>query len=140
MNHYYGPAQLSSLPGGVSRSGQPSGGVGGYWINASDGGVFSFGNAQFHGSMGGIPLNAPVVGMASTHDAGGYWEVASDGGVFSFGDAKFHGSTGSIRLEQADGRDGGDARRGRLLARGRPTAASSPTATQASTAARAAWC
>ena len=74
--------------------GQPSGGVGGYWINAADGGVFSFGNAQFYGSTGGMRLNQPVVGMASTHDAGGYWEVAADGGVFSFGDAQFHGSTG----------------------------------------------
>ncbi len=98
VNHYYGPAQLSTLPG---STGQPSGGVGGYWINAADGGVFSFGNAQFHGSMGGIPLNAPVVGIAATHDANGYWEVASDGGVFSFGDANFYGSTGSIRLNKA---------------------------------------
>ena len=79
---------------------QPSGGVGGYWIDAADGGVFSFGNAQFYGSTGGIRLNQPVVGMATTHDAGGYWEVASDGGVFSFGDAQFHGSTGSIRLNK----------------------------------------
>jgi hypothetical protein len=30
---------------------------------ASDGGIFAFGNAAFHGSMGGKPLNAPVVGM-----------------------------------------------------------------------------
>ena len=80
--------------------GQPSGGVGGYWLNATDGGVFSFGNAQFHGSTGGMRLNQPVVGMAATHDAGGYWEVATDGGVFSFGDAQFHGSTGSIRLNK----------------------------------------
>ncbi len=79
---------------------QPSGGVGGYWIDAADGGVFSFGNAQFYGSTGGMRLNQPVVGMATTHDAGGYWEVASDGGVFSFGDAQFHGSTGSIRLNK----------------------------------------
>ena len=81
-------------------SGQPSGGVGGYWLNATDGGVFSFGNAQFYGSTGGMRLNQPVVGMATTHDAGGYWEVATDGGVFSFGDAQFHGSTGSIRLNK----------------------------------------
>jgi SpoIID/LytB domain protein len=97
VNHYYGPAQLETLP---DSSGQPSGGVGGYWINASDGGVFSFGNAQFYGSTGSMRLNAPVVGIASTHDAGGYWEVATDGGVFSFGDAAFHGSTGSIRLNK----------------------------------------
>ncbi len=80
--------------------GQPSGGVGGYWINATDGGVFSFGNALFYGSTGGMRLNQPVVGMAGTRDAGGYWEVASDGGVFSFGDAMFHGSTGGLRLNQ----------------------------------------
>ena len=100
VDHYYGPATLGSLPGGASSVDGSSGGVGGYWINAADGGVFSFGNAQFYGSTGGMVLNQPVVGMASTHDAGGYWEVASDGGVFSFGDAQFHGSTGSIRLNK----------------------------------------
>jgi SpoIID/LytB domain protein len=94
VSHYYAPAQLTTL----GHSG--SGGVGGYWINASDGGVFSFGNAQFHGSTGGMRLNQPVVGIASTHDAGGYWEVAGDGGIFSFGDAPFHGSTGSLRLNR----------------------------------------
>ncbi len=99
VGHYYAPAQLASLPGGTATIGA-SGGVGGYWINAADGGVFSFGNAQFYGSTGGMRLNAPVVGMASTHDAAGYWEVATDGGVFSFGDAQFHGSTGSIRLNK----------------------------------------
>jgi hypothetical protein len=36
-----------------------------YWLVASDGGVFSFGNAGFYGSMGGKPLNQPVVGMAA---------------------------------------------------------------------------
>ncbi len=98
VDHYYGPAQLSTLPG--SNGGQVNGGVGGYWIAASDGGVFSFGNASFHGSMGGQPLNKPVVGIAATHDAAGYWEVASDGGIFSFGDAQFHGSTGSMVLNK----------------------------------------
>ncbi len=100
VEHYYGPATLQSLPGGASSVSGSSGGVGGYWINAADGGVFSFGNAQFYGSTGGMRLNKPVVGIASTHDAAGYWEVASDGGVFSFGDASFHGSTGSIRLNK----------------------------------------
>ena len=54
VNHYYGPAQLGSLPGGASSVDGSSGGVGGYWINAADGGVFSFGNAQFYGSTGGM--------------------------------------------------------------------------------------
>jgi SpoIID/LytB domain protein len=75
---------------------QPSGGVGGYWIDAADGGVFSFGNAQFYGSTGNIHLNQPVVGMTGTHGALGYWEVASDGGIFSFGDALFHGSVPGV--------------------------------------------
>jgi hypothetical protein len=70
----------------------PPGGNQGLWMSGSDGGVFSFGDAGFHGSMGGARLNAPIVGMASTPDGGGYWEVAADGGVFSFGDADFHGS------------------------------------------------
>jgi SpoIID/LytB domain protein len=77
---------------------QPSGGVGGYWMAAADGGVFAFGNAGFDGSMGGTHLNAPVVGIAATPDAGGYWLAAGDGGIFSFGDAGFHGSMGGTRL------------------------------------------
>ena len=67
---------------------------------ASDGGVFSFGDARFYGSTGGMRLNQPVVGMAGTPTGLGYWMVASDGGVFSFGDATFQGSTGSIRLNR----------------------------------------
>jgi hypothetical protein len=70
----------------------------GYWLAASDGGVFSFGDARFRGSTGGVPLVRPVVGMAPTPSGGGYWLVASDGGVFSFGDARFRGSTGGVRL------------------------------------------
>jgi hypothetical protein len=38
---------------------------GGYWLVASDGGIFTFGDATFFGSTGGTPLNKPVVGMAS---------------------------------------------------------------------------
>ena len=60
-----------------------------YWLVASDGGIFSFGDAGFHGSTGAIKLNKPIMGMASTHHGDGYWLVASDGGIFSFGDATF---------------------------------------------------
>jgi hypothetical protein len=73
---------------------------GGYWLVAADGGVFSFGDAQFHGSTGNLRLNRPVVGMAATQDGGGYWLVASDGGIFSFGDAQFQGSTGNLVLNK----------------------------------------
>jgi endoglucanase len=72
----------------------------GYWLVASDGGIFSFGNASFYGSTGAMHLNQPIVGMAATPDGGGYWLVASDGGIFTFGDAKFYGSTGGTPLNQ----------------------------------------
>ncbi len=79
---------------------QPSGGVGGYWILGADGGIFSFGNAAFYGSMGGKALNAPVVGMSPTDSTSGYWLIASDGGIFSFGDASFYGSMGGQPLNK----------------------------------------
>ena len=52
----------------------------GYREVAADGGIFAFGSAGFYGSMGGQPLNAPIVGIAAAPDGKGYWEVASDGG------------------------------------------------------------
>jgi hypothetical protein len=69
----------------------------GYWLVASDGGIFGF-NAPFFGSLGNRHLNSPIVGMAATPSGKGYWLVAGDGGVFCFGDARFYGSTGSLRL------------------------------------------
>ena len=72
----------------------------GYYVFASDGGVFNFGDAPFFGSMGSIHLNKPIVGGAVTPDGKGYWLFASDGGVFSFGDAGFFGSEGGTRLNQ----------------------------------------
>ena len=89
---------------------------GGYWMVASDGGIFAFGNAPFLGSTGCIRLDRPVVGMIASPDMttvgestacipgagttggpanlqpGGYMMVASDGGVFTFGNATFAGS------------------------------------------------
>ncbi len=85
-----GAPVTSNLPL-VGMAATPSGN--GYWEVASDGGIFSFGDAAFHGSMGGIPLNQPIVGMAATPSGNGYWEVASDGGIFSF-NAPFYGSRG----------------------------------------------
>ena len=67
---------------------------------ATDGGIFAFGDAAFHGSTGAMRLNKPIVGMAATPSGAGYWLVASDGGIFAFGDAVFHGSTGGIPLNR----------------------------------------
>ncbi|MGH8972193.1 MAG: TolB family protein, partial [Acidimicrobiia bacterium] len=71
----------------------------GYWLVASDGGVFAFG-APFFGSTGAQTLNRPIVGGSSSPTGAGYWFVASDGGVFSFGDARFFGSTGGVVLNK----------------------------------------
>ncbi len=102
-------AQLQALSGGATRA-RPvpaytamagDGTTAGYWIAGRDGGVFTYGNASFEGSMGGKALAAPVVGMSSTPSGKGYWLVASDGGVFTFGDAGYHGSMGGKPLNAA---------------------------------------
>src|SRR6476619_3654949 len=73
---------------------EPSKSGNGYWLVAADGGIFTFGQAQFFGSMGDQKINQPVFDMTSTDTDQGYWLVARDGGIFSFGDAapKFYGS------------------------------------------------
>ena len=63
----------------------------GYWLVARDGGIFSFGAAEFFGSTGGMELNSPIVGMAATNTGGGYWLVAADGGVVGGGAGVFAG-------------------------------------------------
>ncbi|WP_412735983.1 fibronectin type III domain-containing protein [Krasilnikovia sp. MM14-A1259] len=70
------------------------------WTVASDGGVFAYAGAPFFGSMGGKPLNAPMVGMAATPSGNGYWLVGADGGVFNYGDAVFAGSMGGKPLNR----------------------------------------
>ena len=90
----YGPST-----GQASASASSSNlGKSGYWLTASDGGVFTYGDAVFQGSTGGMHLNSPIVSMAATPDGHGYWLVASDGGVFTYGDAVFQGSTGGMHL------------------------------------------
>ena len=113
-------AQLTGTVFGVAVGGGTSGGGGstppptsvppptlttnptGYFIAGSDGSIQAFGSAQSEGSVGegGIHLNKPIVGMATTPDGQGYWLVASDGGVFTFGDAQYFGSTGNLVLDK----------------------------------------
>ena len=69
----------------------------GWW--PSDGGIFSYGDASFHGSTGSLVLNKPIVGMITGPAGAGYFLVASDGGIFSFGTAPFYGSLGGLPLK-----------------------------------------
>ena len=96
------PLGASSVHGQYSGDANSSGSAGttgisvgpphGYWLVGSDGGIFSFGAAQFHGSTGSLKLQRPVVGIVPTRDDNGYWLDASDGGIFSYGDSQFYGS------------------------------------------------
>ena len=72
----------------------------GYWLVASDGGIFNYGNAGFYGSAGNIHLNQPIVGMSLAPGNLGYWLVASDGGIFAYGSAPFYGSMGKKHLNK----------------------------------------
>lgn len=73
-----------------------------FWLASADGGVFTLpyfkdgvnivGTLKFYGSMGGKPLNAPVVDIVGTPVRDGYLLAAADGGVFAFGNAPFLGS------------------------------------------------
>ncbi len=74
-----------------------------YWYATNGGESLGFMPGQGHASLNygglqGLPLNAPIVGMAATPDGNGYWFVGADGGVFNFGLAQFFGSTGALHL------------------------------------------
>ena len=75
----------------VAVAADPTSGLG-YWTASGDGGVYTFGRAQFYGSAADVHLAAPLVGMAVTPSGHGYWLVGADGGVFTYGDARFYGS------------------------------------------------
>jgi hypothetical protein len=95
-NAFASPQSITMTGNGIVGSGPTVGQ--GYWTFAADGGVFTFGQYTFHGSLGSTKLNAPIVGMAGTADRGGYWLVGADGGVFSYGNATFMGSMGGKHL------------------------------------------
>jgi hypothetical protein len=83
-----GPHMSDILSAPLAGNGIYAHPAGGYYILAVDGGVFAF-NCPNYGSMGGKPLNKPVMGMAVTPSGEGYWLVAEDGGIFAFGDAVY---------------------------------------------------
>ncbi|MBW3613778.1 MAG: CAP domain-containing protein [Actinobacteria bacterium] len=85
-------------PATVAGMAAPSGG---YQLIAADGGVFSFGGAQFAGSGAELGLNEPVVGGANTKTGDGYMLFGRRGGVFAFGSVAFRGSGSGLPLAGA---------------------------------------
>ncbi|MDP9404638.1 MAG: FG-GAP-like repeat-containing protein, partial [Actinomycetota bacterium] len=61
-----GPGPAPTPATGPGPVGPQAGITPGYWLVASDGGVFAFGDARFFGSTGQLRLNQPVVAMAAT--------------------------------------------------------------------------
>ncbi len=99
--HYTSASGDFTVTGGPVPPPPPPPPTYGYWLVGSDGGIFTFGSAQFYGSTGSIRLQRPVVGISPTASKGGYWLVASDGGVFAFGDAGYYGSIPGSGLNPA---------------------------------------
>jgi len=64
-----------------------------------DGGVLTYGAAQFFGSPTGPSLGTPIVGMAAAPNGQGYWLAGAGGAVFAYGDAKYLGSAAGVRLD-----------------------------------------
>jgi hypothetical protein len=71
----------------------------GYWMVASDGGIFSFGDTEFRGTVAQLG-RTDVVGMARTVTGEGYWLAAADGTVWPFGDAAVLGDLRGTRLNR----------------------------------------
>ena len=79
---------VSNRPATVAIVGVPGGG--GYWEIGADGGVFAYGNAQFHGSLGGQKLTAPIVAASAV--GAGYVLAGADGAIYAFNCGYFGGS------------------------------------------------
>jgi hypothetical protein len=73
----------------------PSGDGAGYFMVASDGGVFAFGDAKFEGSCPGIGgCSGAAVAVMPDASGNGYWLVTATGHVYAFGDAVNYGMPG----------------------------------------------
>ncbi len=87
-------ALLLAFGGPASRLGQTrkiaTVGGQGYWLLARDGGVFSYGDAQFFGTN--LNSGADIIAIAPTPTLKGYWTADDDGSVFAYGDAGHYGA------------------------------------------------
>jgi plastocyanin len=59
----------------------------GYRVGTSNGGIYTFGAADFFGSKAGSALPSPVVATPGTFDSQGYWLVTADGHTYNYGAA-----------------------------------------------------
>jgi myo-inositol-hexaphosphate 3-phosphohydrolase len=84
---------------GFARTPVPVPGGEGYWMAATDGRVFAFGDAVHHGQAASPPP-FPVAGMAATANGGGYWLVTARGTVLRFGNAGDHGDLTGIAINR----------------------------------------
>ena len=74
----------------------PSNDGAGYFMVASDGGVFAFGDARFAGSCPGIgACSGATVAVMPDASGNGYWLVTQTGNIYSFGDAAYYGAPGN---------------------------------------------
>ena len=70
----------------------PSSDDGGYFMVASDGGIFAFGDAKFEGSCPGIGgCSGAAVAVVPDATGNGYWLLTATGHVYTFGDATYYG-------------------------------------------------
>jgi hypothetical protein len=71
----------------------------GYWLLGADGGVFTFGDAAFRGSIPGFGVcGAPTSrSVTRTRTGHGYWLLIDGGHVIPFGDAKSYGDPSHFR-------------------------------------------
>lgn len=74
-------------------------GARGYRVASAAGSVIGFGVAPNCGSLAGLPVTSPVVGIASVPGGDGYWMATADGGVYAFGTAHLYpGKNGLFAL------------------------------------------
>jgi cell wall-associated NlpC family hydrolase len=60
----------------------------GYWLMASDGGIFTFGDAAFYGSTAADAPTDPAEKIVPTASGQGYWIEDQNGTVYPFGRAQ----------------------------------------------------
>ena len=94
-------AASAAVPATVCQSTNPANhanpaAAGGYLAMSPDGGIFSYGDAAFLGSLPGRGIHANAVRVAPVPGRSGYWMLGTDGGVFGFGAARYLGSAPGI--------------------------------------------